>query len=318
LVEGEEVVDAYIVDRSKTIATKVRFEVVILGADGQRSTRPYCVKGHFEGDTAMGSGLMVETRFYRDLSPNVGVRTPRTYYAGLDEANGRSLVIIDDVIANGGTFLNAFTPYSLETTTETLAQLARLHARTWGQARLAELDWLRPRRSMADTMSTETLQGLLDDGRGPDLPAYLRDAERVKEAMRRVEARPAVCVIHGDTHSGNVYVDRDGQPSWLDWQITKTGHWATDVGYHIASVLDIETRRRHEASLLRGYLEELAREGQEPPSWDDAWEQYSLHIAYGYYLWAITRISSRLVVLEHIPRLGTALVDHDTFPRLGL
>jgi aminoglycoside phosphotransferase (APT) family kinase protein len=261
---------------------------------------------------------MVETRFYRDLSPSVGIRTPRAYYAGLDDATGRSLIIMDDVIANGGAFLNAFTPYSLETATSTLAQLALLHAKTWDTQERPDFQWLRPKASMTDVMPTETLQGLLDDGRGPDLPAYLRDAELVKEAMRRVEARPAVCVIHGDTHSGNVYVDRDGRPCWLDWQITKIGHWATDVGYHIATVLDIESRRQHEAALLRGYLEELSRLGQEPPSWEDAWDQYSLHIAYGYFLWSITRISSRLVVLEHIPRLGAALVDHDTFHRLGL
>jgi hypothetical protein len=32
----------------------------------------------------------------------------------------------------------------------------------------------------------------------------------------------------------------------------------------------------------------------------------------------ITRISSRAVVLIHIPRLAAALTDHDTFRRLGV
>jgi hypothetical protein len=35
-------------------------------------------------------------------------------------------------------------------------------------------------------------------------------------------------------------------------------------------------------------------------------------------LWVITRVSSRAVVLIHIPRLAAALTDHDTFRRLGV
>ena len=46
------------------------------------------------------------------------------------------MVIMDDVVANGGTFQSARTPYSLETTRDTLGQLARLHAATWGGARV--------------------------------------------------------------------------------------------------------------------------------------------------------------------------------------
>ena len=136
--------------------------------------------------------------------------------------------------------------------------------------------------------------------------------------MRRTGAHEVTCVIHADPHSGNSYLDADGRACWLDWQIVQRGHWTTDVSYHLATVLDVEDRRAHEAELLRHYLRELESCGAPAPPWDDAWEQYTLGFSYGYFLWVITRISSRAVVLIHIPRLAAALTDHDTFRRLGV
>ena len=166
-------------------------------------------------------------------------------------------------------------------------------------------------------LSREVLQPLLNDGRGPDVPAELRDADNVLEALRRTADHAITCVIHGDTHSGNVYLDRDRRACWLDWQVTQHGNWATDVSYHLATVLDVETRRAHEAELLRGYLQELESNGIAAPVWEEAWDQYTLSFSWGYFLWVITQVSSRAVVLIHIPRLAAALTDHDTFRRLG-
>jgi aminoglycoside phosphotransferase (APT) family kinase protein len=130
-------------------------------------------------------------------------------------------------------------------------------------------------------------------------------------------------VIHGDTHSGNSYRDAQGRSCWLDWQITQRGHWSVDVAYHLGTVLTIEDRRAHEADLLRHYVGELAhhldhQHGAPAPSFDEAWEHYALGFTWGYFLWAITSVSSRAVVLLHVPRLGAALTDHDTFARLGV
>src|SRR5262249_6986631 len=146
----------------------------------------------------------------------------------------------------------------------------------------------------------------------------LRDAEAVTEAARRVGERDAMCVIHGDTQSGNAYLDGDGRACWLDWQITQRGRWSTDVAYHLSTVLDIETRRAHERERLEHYLDALAAAGGPAPAWDAAWDDYTLGFAYGYFLWSITRVSSRAVVLVHMPRIAAALTDHDTFRRLGV
>lgn len=313
--EDERIVHVEQLDRSQTLAHKVRFAVTLERPEGGRRIRTYCVKGHFDDgpDT-----LLTEAHVYRELLPQVGVRAPRAYYTGIDESTGRSLIIMDDVQSDGGRFQSAHQPYALETCRDALAQLARLHAATWADERWA-VDWLAPRFStMAQLFPTEALQKLLDDGRGADVDAELLDARRLQQAMTLAAAAPPTCVIHGDTHSGNVYLDTADRACWLDWQITQRGHWSTDVSYHIATVLDVEDRRAHEEELLRGYLDELAALGVEPPDWDEAWHRYTVGFAWGYFLWVITRISSRAVVLIHLPRLGAALTDHDTFRRLGV
>jgi hypothetical protein len=317
IADGERVMAVEEIDSSKTLAQKVRFRVVIEDADGQRNIRSYCVKAHLDGSP--GADLFSEARFYRELAPLLDVRSPRAYYSAVDENAGQAMIIMDDVVEMGGQFLSAHSPYSLDTTRDSLGQLALLHASTWGGAQTSHLEWLSPRiLPMTEFFSGELLQSLLDDGRGSGITPELLDADNLIEAVRRTAGHEVTCVIHGDTHSGNVYLDQVGRAHWLDWQVVQHGNWATDISYHLASVLDVETRRDYEGDLLRYYLRELESHGIAAPDWEEAWDQYTLSFSYGFFLWAITRISSRAVVLIHIPRLAAALSDHDTFHRLGV
>ncbi len=38
-----------------------------------------------------------EARFYRDIAPRSRIRTPRCYYAGIDEATGGSVLVMEDL-----------------------------------------------------------------------------------------------------------------------------------------------------------------------------------------------------------------------------
>ena len=311
---GDRVVSVQAVETTGTIADKIRFSVTV---EHQAATRTYdlCAKGHFSNDM---TSLDTEAHAYRDLHSAVSVRAPRAHYVAVDDAAGRGLIIMDDVVAMGGQILDAHQPYSLETCRGSLSQLALLHARTWSDPRW-DVDWLDSRiEKTAAYFPPDVLQGLLDDGRGPDLPPILRDAATLHAAIQRTAALPATCVIHGDTHSGNAFIDAKGQVSWLDWQITQRGHWSVDVSYHLGSVLDVETRRSHERDLLSHYLSELSGHGVSAPGFEEAWASYAAGFAWGYLLWSSTMISSREVVLIHVPRLGAAISDHDTFARLGV
>ena len=313
---GERIIDVQEVGRSHTLAHKVRVAVTLENRDGRLRTRTYCVKAHFDG--ASPETLLTEARFYDELRPLIDVRAPRAYYTGINESTGRALIIMDDVLSDGGRFLSAHEPYSPATCRDALGQLARVHAATWEDDRWM-VDWLAPRiAGMTELFPVDVLQRLLADGRGAEVSPDLLDAGHLERAMSKTATLPATCVIHGDTHSGNVYLDSAGRACWLDWQVTQRGHWSIDVAYHIATALDIDDRRSHERELLRGYLDALAALGVEPPPWSEAWDRYTLGFTWGYFLWVITRISSRAVVLIHLPRIGATLADHDTFRRLGV
>jgi len=314
LEDGDRIVGVERVDTSKTVADKLRFAVTIDGPGGPR-TRHLCAKAHF--DDGLNS-LLGEASFYRHLQPRLGLRTPRAWYTGIDPAGSRGLIVMDDIIALGGRIGDAHEPYSVDTCRDAVGQLALLHARTWLDPRW-DVDWLAPRvATMANVFPTERLQELLDDGRGPDLPPVLRDAATLQSAMLRTAELAPTCVLHGDTHSGNAYLDAEGRACWFDWQVVQRGHWSIDVAYHLGTVLAVEDRRAHEVELLEHYLAALASHGVDAPSFGEAWERYTLGFTWGYFMWVITRISSRAVVLLHIPRLGAALTDHDTFGRLGV
>jgi hypothetical protein len=55
------------------------------------------------------------------------------------------VVITEDVVARGGTFLDPLSEYTPDQTTESPEQLARLHAATWLHPSTAATPWLAPR-----------------------------------------------------------------------------------------------------------------------------------------------------------------------------
>jgi len=83
--------------------------------------------------------------------------------------------------------------------------------------------------------------------------------------------------------SGTSILDRSGRPSFVDWQLVQRGPWYLDVGYHIASALTIEDRRRSERDLVAHYLDRLAAGGVEVPPWNDAWLGVRRGFIYGFF-----------------------------------
>jgi aminoglycoside phosphotransferase (APT) family kinase protein len=314
LGEGDRVVRVEPTDSSKTRAEKLRFAVTIEGSDGLR-VHYYCAKAHLDGTPSMG--IISEARFYRDLAPRLDIRRPRVPYVAIDADT--AIIVMEDVVAAGGLFMNPHRPLPVDVTRDTLSQLARLHASTWGLASVGDIEWLGAGRAvLGSRYPEEVLQGWLDDGRADGFPPELRDARNLVSALEVHARNPVTCVLHGDTHTGNVYLDAEDRACWFDWEVVQTGNWAQDVAYHLSTVLTIEDRRAHERELVRHYLTELAALGAPAPDFDDGWELYRRSFTYGYLLWVITQVRGRDEVLAHMPRIAAAMSDHDTYRRLGV
>ena len=149
-----------------------------------------------------------------------------------------------------------------------------------------------------------------DGPNGHGVPDEVRDAHRlVDEYQSLANMAEASCVIHGDAHVGNLVLDAGGTASLVDWQLVQRGMWCIDVGYHIASTLTVEERRRSERDLLRHYLDALASYGVAAPPWDDAWRAIAHGMLHGFFLWGITTKVEPAIIATLLTRLGTAVAD---------
>jgi hypothetical protein len=302
------------------VSTNARFHIECEGGLPSGLSPDLCGKGYFSdiGIWSARQAGIPEVSFYRHLAATSGVRTLHSVYADVDPETRHAVVITEDVVAQGGTFLTATSEYTPELAAESLEQLATLHAATWCDAAVGAADWLAPRLDRhIRYRGVKEIRNNFESEIGPRVPAEVRDADLLFAAYRSLteEARTAQpwSVIHGDTHVGNLYLDGDGHPCFVDWQLVQRGPWYLDVGYHIASTLTVEDRRRSEQDLVRHYLDRLRAAGVEAPSWDDAWRSVRRGVLHGFYLWSITQKSAPQVTGGLLHRLGNAAADHEVF-----
>ena len=311
------------VERLETVASKVRFAVDYETTAGHAIPSALCVKGYFGATSAQWVSVgSREARFYAELAPALPVQVPPTVYTGIDADTQHGVVVMHDLVAAGSTFLTALSPYTPDQVAATLGELALLHARTWDDARMRATPWLAPVfESYANALSDEELGALLDGPRGDGIPATVRRPGRIKASLGALARRHAggpVCLIHADAHAGNLYEAPDGRPGLIDWQTYQLAHWSIDVAYHIGAVLEPAERAASERELLAHYLDRRSAHGVATPAFDDAWADYRAGLAYGYFMWAITRRVDEQVMLRFNRRMGTAVSEHDSLGLLGV
>lgn len=319
---GVHVAATTVVEELRTIAVKIRFRV---DYETNPSGAPdaLCVKGYFapEHDSFASVGL-VEARFYADVAPHLNVRMPPCVHAGIDPETEHGLILMEDLVAEGSTFLTALSPYTADQTAATLEQLAQLHTADPAAIRAHDTSFLAPRLERYLTyISEEQLQTQLDDGRADGLPLGIRRADRLRAGIAALAAHSAAnaaSLVHGDAHAGNLYLDPAGEPGMIDWQVVQWGAWELDVAYHVGAVLDVDDRERNERALLGHYLEAARAQGGDPPAEPDAWDRYRRAMAYGYFMWAITQRVERPIVEAFMHRLGAAVAAHESLDRLGV
>lgn len=259
--------------------------------------RTMCIKGGFDpghfdlfADTLL---YMTEGRFFRELAGDLNVRLPRSYYADYDERQG--IVLLEDLSVEGVEFCRSTKHVSVDLVAASNSNLARLHARWWDSPQLDGWTWIQmPLQEdtglqyFRSTSNPELIARRLASHRGAVVPPEVHDPQAIYSSMLKlvplIQRRPH-SLLHADPHIGNVYVSSEYGPGFLDFQQVRKGYWALDYTYHTVSALDIEDRRRHEADLLRQYLEELRALGVAAPGFDAAWLDYRRNVAYGLIAW---------------------------------
>jgi Phosphotransferase enzyme family len=207
-----------------------------------------------------------------------------------------------------------------------LDALAALHGQSWGDDR--------PRRLGVEPLLSDATEPILRDflvalperfaaPRGFAAPVVLHQPDRLRAAYAAYRAevqRGAVCLVHGDAHIGNAYVEPDGRVGFVDWQTVAVGPWVHDVNYFLVSALDVPDRRAHERDLLGHYLKALATFGVSIPGLDEAWSAYRRATVHGFLGWLcnLDVWQPAEVNTATYARFGMAMIDHDTYAALGV
>jgi aminoglycoside phosphotransferase (APT) family kinase protein len=234
----------------------------------------------------IGLGV-AEARLYASVGNELPVRSPRVWHADHDASDGSFVMVLEDLEASGCRFPSPSDDDMLDVATSLVDELATLHAAYQGQ----ELAWLRTPSGMrrkpedpetasrrahfivsavdqfADEMPAAFRRlGDLYSDRSLDIVALFNEGERT--------------LIHGDTHSGNLFVDA-GRTGFFDWAVAGRGPGVRDVAYFLCNSLPIETRRAQEDSLLSRYRAGLAGNGVALDE-HTAHEQYRLFSVYSW------------------------------------
>jgi len=324
---GTRVERAAIEDVILGTSTKIRVRLEYNDAGCQAGLPPtLIVKGGFEEHSPrMKEMYLNEVRFYRDVLPHVPMRTPQPYYTGSDPGSHQSIVIMEDLRARGVRFCAVQVPQSFAQVARRLTAMAHYHAATWNAPALAPggaLDWVGDRYSGFSTvynqryLEPDTWAHYTRLPRGAAVPVCFHDRDWMAGALQRLGAyhrQWPVCLVHGDTHLGNLYEEADGTPGFFDAQ-TSRGPWQLEVAYHIVGALDWDRRRDWEQALLVHYLEALRQQGVDAPAFADAWEAYRRELAYGFFIFFIneSRFQSESVNTANAMRFAIAMLDHGT------
>ena len=288
-----------------------------------------CVKGGFGAyrEYLGGMGLYSgEVRFFNEIAPLYELARPASYFGLTQTDPVQGIVALEDLEARGVAFARATRPLSVKLAGPALTRsrpctVSRGRTTVRGGSVSSRCCPTQPSRSCG-TFSPHCRSGSPHHAVSPPRSS-LHEPDRLRAAYAAYRAgvqRGALCVVHGDAHIGNAYVEPDGRVGFVDWQTVAVGPWVHDVNYFLVSALDVPDRRAHERDLLGHYLKALATFGVSAPGLDEAWSDYRRATVHGFLGWLCNPDvwQPAEVNTATYARFGMAMIDHDTYAALGV
>jgi Ecdysteroid kinase-like family len=224
-------------------------------------------------------GYRCETSFYREVANRVHVQIPQCYFAAMNEqGDGFTLVLEDLAPAQQG---DQIAGCSVDQARAAAVNVAGLHAPTWNDPSLRELDWLIP----DVTANADVAAPFLVDATEQFLDRYTltRDTAVTLQqfADRFVDwasGRPVpFALLHSDYRLDNLLFAQSDAPRpvvAVDWQVVMVGSPLRDVAFLIATGLSTENRRVGEKGIIDAYHRRLIELGVDDYSAEQCWEDY--------------------------------------------
>jgi hypothetical protein len=253
---------------------------------------PVTLAGKFAAadPTSRGTAAMLglytkEVRFYRALAPQLPIRTPETLFAEIADDGASFCLLFEDLgPARGG---NQIAGCTIADARAVVQQAAALHAPSWHNPAILDLDWLQPDPAAAAQVKALYPQAQAifreryRDALEPEFMALCEALAEVTATTDRKQER--VSLVHGDFRLDNVLFDIKGgaEPvAVLDWQTLTIGNGLTDVGYFLGCGIGDTLRQAHERELLELYCAEMTTRGV-PLTVETIWRDYVVGALHG-------------------------------------
>ena len=284
------------------------------------------LKGGFEPHSrARARTYVMEAVGYRDLE-HLGLKMPKVFFVDAEPERAQAIIIMEDLNRRGVRFFHGLQPASYEQMQKRLTELAAFHAKTWDSPDL------RPGGRYAHILANGALttnaymetrnfyseaewQELITRPQGAAASVHFHDPEFHRAGLlhlAKLNEELPNCIVHGDTHQGNLYEDLDGRPGFFDI-LPRREPMYHELAYTITCGLDPLDRREWEHLLVRQYLQELARNGVEL-DFDETMYYYAiyLHLGYAFFLMNDPYFQTVSFNTIHMVRFSNAMIDHNT------
>ena len=281
----------------------IRYE---LEFEGDPDGAPRTLVAKFASDDAtsrqtgvMLGGYLKEVSFYQNLQSRLGIRTPRCYHAVIEDRGPDHLLLLEDLApaVQGDQMAGC----SAVVARAAVQELVGLHAPTWCDADLSNLEWL----GVPNDMTIQFGRALYQSQVGPFLERFRErlDADEVAIIERVAESQgppfelvgDIFSLVHVDYRLDNLMIDSSKSPpsiAAVDWQSLTLGNPLSDVAYFLGAGLLPEARREMERGAVQDYHGALMKAGVSDYEQDRCWNDYRRGAFAGF---AVTVIAAPMV-----------------------
>jgi hypothetical protein len=206
-----------------------------------------------------------EAGFYRHLSKDCPLQTPRSYAALYEPSTGESLLLLEDI--GHLRFGDNLAGSTIEDARNAVMSLARMQAHYWNSPKLETAKWLRSTeqdRAIIPAMYRSLLPTFEKrfDGMAPGavIKAAHMLSDRLEQWIDSHRTGPRT-LAHGDFRPDNFAFDASGEMVVFDWQTARYDAASRDLAYFLVFALPVEVRRTNEFELLKLYHRTLQEHG---------------------------------------------------------
>ena len=326
---GAEVKSFEMVDIRRGFTTLIRLRLELNDA-AKKAGIPelMMLKGGFEPHSrTRARTYIMEAIGYRDIWPNLGLRTPVCYYADAEPDRQQAIMLLEDLKARGVSFCNVWEPQTYEQTAKRLTALADAHARVWDSPDIKPggkyhditlangVHLLREYMLAFDMLTPEGWATWIERPRGAGVSKKITDREwtdRAAQYLIKLANELPNTIVHGDVHQGNCYIDVDGEPGFYD-SVPRREPAYFDLAYTIGCSLDVADRRSYDHALVRHYWQEIHKRGVDV-SLDEVMHYYKIFLTQGYLYFIINDnyFQTESFNTVHTTRFATAMMDNGT------